>query len=160
MVCERVAILVKGQVKTQGSVSELTDPRTFYELEFRRAGVGKDRQLDAGDAALGFPVGSVQGLELSEQVRDGERRGALSDGTWVKVHMMDGAGGHGRVEIGTTEAGRAQGFLDAARSAGLEVVRFRSVRPSLEDLFMEAVTDDVTGESLKPGGAVGDGEGA
>ena len=25
------------------------------------------------------------------------------------------------------------------------------MRPSLEDLFMEAVTDEVTGETLKPG---------
>lgn len=157
MVCERVAILVKGEVKTQGTISELTDPRTFYELEFRRASMDMERAVDADEGELTFPAARVEGLKMSEHVRGGERRGELADGTWVKFCMMDGAGGHGRVEVGTTEASRAQVFLDAARTSGLEVTRFRSVRPSLEDLFMEAVTDEVTGEALKPGAAISEG---
>jgi len=164
MVCDRVAILVQGKVKTQGSITDLTEPRTYYALEFRRVGGEPLAELEGdGGAALGFPVDRVSGLRLSDGGHGesggggGEgmiRRGEMDDGAWVRLSVAERSGGRvGRLEVGTTDPTRAQPFLDAARGAGLEVLGWRSVRPSLEDLFMEAVTDDLTGETLKPGAA-------
>lgn len=152
MVCDRVAILVQGQVKTQGTIGELTDPRTYYEIVFRHPAQTIESGLaEQREAELAFPIGTIDGLKLSENVQGSMRRGELGDGTWVKLRTMDKAGGTGRIEVGTTDPARVQAFLDAARAAGLEIITFQSVRPSLEDLFMEAVTDDITGEALKPG---------
>jgi ABC-2 type transport system ATP-binding protein len=47
---------------------------------------------------------------------------------------------HGKVlHIGTTEPADVQPAVDVLRSAGLLIRRMQPVRPSLEDLFMEAV---------------------
>jgi ABC-2 type transport system ATP-binding protein len=53
---------------------------------------------------------------------------------------------------GTTDAAEIQDLLDVLRRSGLTIKRVQAVRPSLEELFMEAVTDPTTGKS-KPVGA-------
>ena len=59
-------------------------------------------------------------------------RGMLANGRWVEVSGP-------LVRVGTTEAQEVQGVIDALRAAGLVVQRVGVVRPSLEDLFIEAV---------------------
>jgi hypothetical protein len=59
-------------------------------------------------------------------------RGTLANGRWVEVTGP-------LVRVGTTEAQEVQGVIDALRAAGLVVNRVGVVRPSLEELFMEAV---------------------
>jgi ABC-2 type transport system ATP-binding protein len=44
-----------------------------------------------------------------------------------------------------------QPILDALRQTGLVIRRVQSMRPSLEDLFLEAVTDPTTGAVATPG---------
>jgi hypothetical protein len=46
-----------------------------------------------------------------------------------------------------------QGVIDSIRAAGIVIRSARQFRPSLEDLFMRAVTDPHTGEVLAPGAA-------
>ena len=43
------------------------------------------------------------------------------------------------LRVGTADPAAVQGVLDALRRAGLVVRRLQPIRPSLEDLFMEAV---------------------
>ncbi|MBL8746269.1 MAG: ABC transporter ATP-binding protein [Phycisphaerae bacterium] len=58
----------------------------------------------------------------------------------------------GRVlSVSTADAVRVQPLLDALRGQGAVIRSVRPTRPSLEDLFMQAVTDPRTGETLKPG---------
>ncbi len=47
----------------------------------------------------------------------------------------------GAVSLATTDAQSAQPALDALRRAGVTVSRFHAVRPTLEDLFIDAVTN-------------------
>ena len=58
---------------------------------------------------------------------------------------------HATLRIGTTDATAVQPILDALRARGAVIRTLRPVRPSLEDLFMEAVTDPNTGQVLSPG---------
>ena len=124
MVCERVAIMVGGRIAEQGTMAELTADRGRYEIEV-------DAPVDAVRSA-------ISGL------LDGN--GSLSTGVVVRVE-----GGVMRVD--TTDAATVQPLLDGVRQAGLTVRRVQPVRPSLEDLFMEAVTDADSGQARPPGAA-------
>jgi hypothetical protein len=55
------------------------------------------------------------------------------------------------LRVGTVDAHKLQPVIDALRLKGAVIRSMRPVRPSLEDLFMKAVTDPTTGEVLKPG---------
>ncbi|HYF13815.1 MAG TPA: ABC transporter ATP-binding protein [Phycisphaerales bacterium] len=57
------------------------------------------------------------------------------------------------LRVRTTDAERVQPLLDALRARCVVVRSLRPVRPSLEDLFMEAVHDPATGRALTPGAA-------
>ncbi|HLO42359.1 MAG TPA: ABC transporter ATP-binding protein [Phycisphaerales bacterium] len=52
---------------------------------------------------------------------------------------------------GTHDARAIQPLIDRLRSAGITIRSVRPTRPSLEDLFMQAVTDPNTGKALNPG---------
>lgn len=64
----------------------------------------------------------------------------------------------GTLSLGTTDAGVVQPVIDALRARGVVIRALRPVRPSLEDLFMEAVTDPATGVALPPGARTGGGD--
>ncbi|MEM8757463.1 MAG: ABC transporter ATP-binding protein [Planctomycetota bacterium] len=105
MVCDRVAILVKGVVAQQGTLDELTEDQRRYEIDIQ--------------------PGTGSGLEHD----------------------------NGRIVVQTTDPGLVQPHIDRVRAAGGVITAVRPIRPSLEDLFMQAVTDPVTGVALKPGAA-------
>jgi ABC-2 type transport system ATP-binding protein len=122
MVCDRVAILVSGRVARQGTIDALTAAKQRYEIEVATA-VGEDvrsrviRSLPQGTFSDGAVVPVV--------------RGKLADGTWLELQGPV-------LRIGTTDPADVQPLLDALRGAGLVLRRVQAVRPSLEDLFMEA----------------------
>ncbi len=124
MVCERVAIMVGGRIASQGTMAELTADRGRYEVE-----------VDAPAHAVLTAIGGLS-----------NGAGTLHSGIAVQV---DG----GRVRVDTTDAAAIQEVLDAVRRAGLTIRRVQPIRPSLEDLFMEAVTDADTGRPRSPGAA-------
>jgi len=170
MVCDRVAILVQGVVSKQGTLDELTRDRQRYEIEvvgegeqvegvYRAAlptGVLREGSLvlpgqvaGAGGAAGVAPSGG-SALAGTAAARRVGLHGALATGEWLEIER-------GTLRVGTSDAGRIQPILDALRARGAIIKSVRSIRPSLEDLFMEAVTDPTTGEVLRPGAAGGAG---
>lgn len=118
-VCERVAILVQGQVAKQGTIEELTAGTRRYEIEFTGP-------TPAPAASVGASLGAT------ERVGDAGSR---------------------TLDVPGAEADAIQPLIDALRAGGATIRAVRPVRQSLEDLFMQAVTDPTTGETLKPGAA-------
>ena len=70
--------------------------------------------------------------------------GATIDPTDAAVH---------RHVIPSLDSAAAQPAIDAARAAGASIVSLTPQRERLEDLFMKAVTDPLTGLPLPPGAA-------
>jgi ABC-2 type transport system ATP-binding protein len=136
MVCDRVAIMVKGRLWAQGTLDELTAADQRYELEVAGEGEAGPRLIEA---------------ELAKVTQPGPKGLALITGEAVSVQGST-------IRVETTDAGKVQPIIDALRRAGLVIRTVRGFRPSLEDLFIRAVTDPTTGKALAPG-AEGPGEG-
>jgi ABC-2 type transport system ATP-binding protein len=139
MVCDRVAILVQGVVAQQGTIDQLTRAQQRYEIEVSGAEETEIRNALGGQPAAAQP----------------QEAGGEGDGSWAgAVALADGllCAVDGRLlRLRTTDAARVQPALDALRRRGVTIVSVRPVRPSLEDLFMQAVTDPTTGQALPPG---------
>lgn len=121
MVCDRVSILVQGQVNRQGTIDELTEGQHWYEIEI------------VPDPALGA---------------EGTLRAALGE------HADGLALDHGKVRIPGDAPEAVQPVIDRLRAARVVIRSVRPHRPSLEDLFMDAVTTE-DGGTLAPGAAGG-----
>ena len=173
-ICGRVAILVKGIVAKQGTLDELTVAKQRYEIEVEPLNDPTAQWRKMVEAVPGTlaevpqPAGQLVPLQAPQMPvpmpagppplgyagvppvlpppvpRLPVMRGKLRDGTWVEVEGMT-------LRVGLLDAAAVQPLLDALRSAGLVVRRMQAVRQSLEELFMEAVTDPVTGRAATPG---------
>jgi ABC-2 type transport system ATP-binding protein len=139
-VCERVAILVGGQVARQGTMDELTAARQRYDIEVGLP-VENPTAIVSAVTPLLADIRSIAGPGAVTQ-------GKLRDGIAVEIQQ-------GLIRIATTDAAAIQAIIDVIRQAGLTIKRLQSIRPSLEDLFMEAVIDGSTGRSLPPGAQIG-----
>ncbi len=158
MVCDRVAIMVQGRVLSQGTIADLTMYGRRFEIEVmgpppgEPAGDGSPAELlpaIVGAVARLEPAGAGPGAGPGAGVAPGlgaVRRGTMHDGVAVEV---EGA----TVRVATDDPYAVQGLLDAIRRAGLVIRSARPTRPTLEDLFMRAVTDPATGRALAPGAA-------
>lgn len=135
VVSDRVAILVGGSVARQGTINELTAAKQRYEIEI----LPGDR-FEPSSIAASMPNVFRAGAADSMQ----PLRGKLASGEWAELHGSV-------VSIGTTEAARIQSVLDGMRAAGLVIRRVQPMRPSLEDLFMEAV--NANNATIQRGGA-------
>ncbi|HEX4124365.1 MAG TPA: ABC transporter ATP-binding protein [Tepidisphaeraceae bacterium] len=128
MICDRVAILVRGQVARQGTLDELSTARLRYELEVIAEDPSnlRSRLMSAvgGEGWLPPRAGTTGGTPID--------RGRLAGGQWVEI---DGP----VVRVGITEAAEMQPLVDAVRSAGFGLRRLQPVRPTLEELFLETV---------------------
>jgi ABC-2 type transport system ATP-binding protein len=161
MLCDRVAILVKGRVAKHGTVDELTETKQYYEIDVGAGGSSaaglRERVMTAlpghftesvpNPAASGPPPLPIPGRPPLPAPLAFIDRGKIpgdSANLWVE---FDGLA----VRIGTPDAGAVQPILDALRQQGIVVKRLQPFRQSLEDLFMEAVTDPLTGEAMTPG---------
>jgi ABC-2 type transport system ATP-binding protein len=137
MVCDRVAILVKGKVYSQGTIDELTLNRQFYEIEIAGSDVSAISSIyEAAISAAGGRV--VRG--------EADSIGSLAGGEAVTRSRAI-------LRVATTEAAVIQPVIDVLRQSGQVIRTVRTVRPTLEDLFMEAVIDPTTGVALTPGAA-------
>lgn len=157
MVCDRVAIMVKGRVTQLGTIDELTEYGQRYEIE-AAAGASADDLRHALEppihswtlepSRLAGLTGSLTGG--GPHVAGAALRlptSALAEGAWVQID--------GRViRVGTASPASVQPLIDRLRARGVTIASMRCVRPSLEDLFMRAVTDE-SGNVLKPGAAEG-----
>lgn len=142
MVCDRVAILVRGEVSSQGTIDELTQADRRYDIEVQPADNADPR--DVINAVLGKPF--VSSATPKVPCEHEAQVGELPGGTWVQA---DGA----YIRVGTNEASAIQPMIDALRAHGVVIRSIHAHRPSLEDLFMRAVTDPTTGKAFAPGAA-------
>ena len=142
MICDRVAILVQGRVASQGTIDSLTTHRQRYEIEV----ASDDSNVDT----------ALRGA-LSSWLRpdaNGALDGQLPTGESIDVRL-DQPHAPAMVKVATADAAKVQPLLDSIRAARLTLRAVRPIRPSLEDLFMEAVTDPETGKTLAPGAKEG-----
>jgi ABC-2 type transport system ATP-binding protein len=160
---QRYEIDIAGEVEAVEATYRAALPGAIGSGTFRPAMEGAPSAAEVGSAAgaaTAGPVGGVAGAPpgvpdvaaapptSSPLARRMGLHGNLSTGEWLEVER-------GTLRVGTTDAGRIQPILDALRARGAVIRSVRSIRPSLEDLFMEAVTDPMTGEVLKPGASEG-----
>jgi ABC-2 type transport system ATP-binding protein len=166
MVCDRVAILVQGRVSSQGTIDELTRGQQRYEIEVGAADEPAPdligllprtvfRALPApADAGAPAPAEASAATPFAEpgaaMARRVGGRGELASGEAVEIDRHT-------VRVATTDPAKVQPLIDAVRARGLMIRSVRPFRPSLEDLFMQAVTDPATGQTLPPGAARGAG---
>ncbi|MCL4220677.1 MAG: ABC transporter ATP-binding protein [Phycisphaerales bacterium] len=118
MVCERVAILLRGEVRLQGTMSELIDRRAGYRIRL----VPED-DMAAARATVGTVVQG--GVELVNR----------------------------ELVLKTADAREVQPAIDALRRQGFTISHCWVHKPTLEDLFLEAVVDPETGEPMHVGAA-------
>jgi ABC-2 type transport system ATP-binding protein len=144
MVCDRVAIMVKGKVVRQGTIGELTIDQARYEIELAVA--KPEDSVEIFRSTLPVPVQQTEfqaGAATGLAKRVGYA-GTLASGEVVEID-------HNVLRVRTTDPAVVQPLIDNLRARGIVIRSFRPFRPSLEDLFMEAVTDPTTGEAYKPG---------
>lgn len=121
MMCDRVAILVRGSVVGQGTIEHLTKDQERYEIALDTA---------ADEAVLEIVRAAMRDADVLAE----------------SVELLNGM-----LVIGDGNPVRVQPVIDALRSGNRVIRSVRLVRPSLEDLFMRAVMDPETGRALDPG---------
>jgi ABC-2 type transport system ATP-binding protein len=121
LICDRVAIMLGGQVVSSGTIDELSLDRAGYEIEL--ANLNGDAATAVG-AALGVSF-AASSTTPPTTVSIGESLGATLQGSVLRV--------------GAREPEQVQPVIDRLRAAGLIIRRLQLVRPTLEDLFIEAV---------------------
>jgi len=161
MVCDRVAILVQGTVRSQGTLDELTAGQRRYEIDILPPDEDSSRALEVLQRALpggvrpdapgALPPGRPD-VALQRQApptagpmaRRVGFAGELPDGTRVEIERTT-------LRVGTDDPRAVEPVIDALRAQGVTIRSIVQRRPSLEDLFMQAVTDPETGKALAPG---------
>ncbi|MGP1310676.1 MAG: ATP-binding cassette domain-containing protein [Phycisphaerales bacterium] len=137
MVCDRVSILVQGQVRAGGTLDELALGKQRYEIEL----VVTDDQHASSFAGRALPGVLVE--------RDGEtHKGSLESGRWIEATRT-------MIRVEGTDPAAVQPILDALRRHDAVIRSIRPVRPSLEDLFIEAIIDPESGKATGVGAARG-----
>lgn len=117
MVCERVAILLRGEVRLQGTMGELIEQRAGYRIR-----LAPEEDVEVGRAAV---CAAVPGVELVNR----------------------------ELVFKTAEAKEVQPAIDALRQQGFTISHCWVHKPTLEDLFLEAVVDPETGQPMHVGAA-------
>jgi ABC-2 type transport system ATP-binding protein len=163
-VSDRVAIMVQGRVTMQGTMDDLTDYGQRYEIEVEMPGQASDGSAAVIGARIAGVLQTAMGERLlSAPVMAGDHALAPAPGAGeaptVGLSLVSAGGGSpiamgvsGNVVFLKTRSVEAvQPVIDALRGAGVMIRNVRDTRPSLEDLFIRAVTDEVTGKVLSPG---------
>jgi ABC-2 type transport system ATP-binding protein len=128
LLCDRVAILVKGQVRHEGPLSSLKASNPEYRLVLAASD-------DAARAAL-----AVAGDELEALAAP------LGRSAW---------------RLSVSDRSELNAALDRVRQSGIEIEEVQRVRPSLEDVFVQTISDALSEDSRAglPGGGSLDREG-
>ena len=182
MLCDTVAILVQGRVSSQGTIDELTRNSRRYEIEVGPpTGAAPDsppaspgafsQQIAAAirplalltsrdaapptsrpntDAASGPTSGPTTGAMILAATGQANSGTELAHDRHIAL-VVDGT----TIRVATEDSAVVQPLIDALRQANLTVKAVRPVRETLEDLFMKAIVDPATGETLRPGADMG-----
>ncbi|MBL9149409.1 MAG: ABC transporter ATP-binding protein [Phycisphaerae bacterium] len=137
MVCDRVAIMNKGQVVRQGTIRGLTDDSRRYEI-----------------VCTGAPTTPEFDAELARLNATVKRRPAATPSAAPPTAGVDLAlnPGETMISLGSVDADVAQPVLDFLRTRRITVVSMRPIRQSLEDLFLATLRE--AGDS-GPGATIG-----
>jgi ABC-2 type transport system ATP-binding protein len=139
MICDRVAILVSGRVARQGRIDELNVTKQRYEIDVvSPTNDPHALRLPMRDLFIPAATNGSPGTVL---------RGALASGVWIELENET-------IRVGTVDPGEIQVLLDTLRGNGLMIRRVQAVKPSLEDLYLEAVIDPTTGRAAGAGAAL------
>lgn len=117
LICDRVAIMVKGKVRRQGTLGELALGRGYYAIEVAGE-MAKDQM--AVWQALG-----IDGAKLPT----GEGIGM----TGMEIHVK------------SEDPAVMQPLVDKLRKSGFVIKRLERMSPSLEDLFIDVVENQQQG---------------
>jgi ABC-2 type transport system ATP-binding protein len=131
LICDRVAILLEGKVVRQGSVDELALKGQRYEIE-----VVEDAQ----------ELRRVLETKLELQLATNSANALVGDWNGTKMELLAST-----LKLATIDPNVVQPVLRAVVDSGLSLRRFQAVRPSLEELFMEAIYDKMGTERVLPG---------
>jgi ABC-2 type transport system ATP-binding protein len=131
-VCDRVAILVQGQVARQGKLDELTADTQHFIISV--AEIPSETLVATLREAIPCPLEVVQRQVPFQPDKLVEAaHGVLPTG---EVIIQTEA----NIEVRTGDPAKIQPILDALRSRNLTIRQVASVRQSLEDVFMGAIT--------------------
>jgi ABC-2 type transport system ATP-binding protein len=123
MICDRVAILVLGQVARQGTLNDLTITEQRYEIEI----ANNDDPVYLRQRILislpGIFPNHQSSMDLVGQLPAGHK-------ITLRTPILS---------IDTIDPAHIQEILDSLRKGGLLIRRIQQLRPSLEELFMGAV---------------------
>jgi len=158
LVCDRVAIMVKGRVTSQGTLDELTREGRKHEITYsmpEELGTTTDEQR----AEVRARVVSLLLEHLGDALHPAPRAKADQTYQLATLNGVDLAIAYNAMSVHTLDARAVQPIIDALRKGGVVIRSVRESRRSLEDLFMEAVTDPTTGETMSVGAGGGDGDG-
>jgi ABC-2 type transport system ATP-binding protein len=145
MVCDRVAILVQGTVASQGTIHELTVDQQRYEVEIEAGGSTVDATLRAALPEIAHaPPAHASTPASTSPVGAVAWSGTLASGEKFAITRTG-------LTIGSPDPAVVQPIIDRLRATGVTIKSLRPFRPSLEDLFMQAVTDPTTGRAMVPG---------
>ncbi len=144
MVTDRVAIMVQGQVASFGTIDQLTEGKRFYEInadpEHReRIESALTEELNAQPAPPPEHANLPDTVTTLSITRNSQPIPVALAGASIRLYTEDPA--------------PANEIFAALHRRGVPVLTMRPVRPSLEDLFIAAVTDLETGETHGPGAA-------
>lgn len=123
MVCDRMAIMVQGEVAAEGTIDDLTRESRRYEIRIAGSPPGW----------ISDPAASGIGCRIS--VEEGADRGTA------------------RILIGSDDPTVVQPLIDRLRAENISIVSLQPIRESLEDLFLRFVKDPATGKARLPGAA-------
>ncbi len=122
LLCDRVAILVKGRVRREGPLSSLQAPNPEYRLVLAAS--------------------------------DDEARAALA-ATGDEHEALAAPPGRSAWRLSVSDRGELNAALDRVRQSGIEIEEVQRVRASLEDVFVQTISDASSedAEAGLPGGA-------
>jgi ABC-2 type transport system ATP-binding protein len=131
-ICDRVAILVEGNIVREGTIADLTAGSVHYLI-----GLDGDNTASTQAAVrAALPCELVLVAEAPDARPD--HREPIESGTLPSGEAVELVGT--TLRIATGDARRIQPILDALRAGDLVIRAVHPVRQSLEDYFMQAVS--------------------
>ncbi|MGA2062761.1 MAG: hypothetical protein ABSG67_20000, partial [Thermoguttaceae bacterium] len=135
-VCDRVAILLSGKVVRQGTLDELTAGSKHFEIQLHGEANSEMRQAMRASLPCELAICATIGSAAPGGPSAGlpKETGTLPTGESIELEG-------GTLRIATGDPLRIQPIIDALRSRGLVIHTIREQRQSLEDFFIQTVSE-------------------
>lgn len=131
LVCDRVAIMARGQVRAIGSIEELIDRHsTTKAIDVWIEVAGDDATCRS--LFVGPDVQSIEQLETRNPSSE------LVDELLLHA-KSDLQGTRYRVRLSVDQQSRSDAWIDRVRTAGLSILGLQRQKPRLEDIFIQLV---------------------